>query len=133
MDPCGWKVRAFPSQDFLSLAQLTRPKMESAAQIIAIGPFSQKVLDGLEYPASDYAKVPEGSTVVTNVFVALNPEESFDLAVAFGVGAMDLGRHELDPRAANLQVLDEVFRDETVRGFLLLRESGFRFYFLPNA
>ena len=107
--------------------------MESAAQIIAIGPFSPKVLDGLEYPASDYAKVREGATVVTNVFVALNREESFDLAAAFGVGVMDLGRHDLDPRSANLQVLDEVFGDETVRGFLLLRDNGFRFYFLPNA
>ena len=107
--------------------------MELAAQIIAIGPFSRKIVDGLEYPESDYAKVPEGATVVSNVFVALTPDESHELATAFRIGPMELGRHELDPQAADLKTLEEIFGEETVRGFLLLREGGFRFYYLPNA
>ena len=103
------------------------------AQIIAIGPFSRRIIGGLEYPESDYANVQEGATVVSNVFVALTSDESHQLAAAFGVAAMDLSRHELDPKEAKLDLLEEIFGDQTVRGFLLLRESGFRFYFLPNA
>lgn len=103
------------------------------AQVIAVGPYSRAIVAGLEYPESDYAKVPEGATVVSNIFVALTSEESNGLAAAFGVGAMDLGRHELNPQAADLKALEGIFGPETVEGFLLLRNGGFRFYFLPNA
>jgi len=107
--------------------------MDLAAQIIALGPFSRKIAHALEYPEPDYAKVAEGTTIVSNVFVALSPEESHELAACFGVGAMDLSNHELNPRAADEKTLTEIFGEETVRGFLLLRESGFKFFFLPNA
>ncbi len=103
------------------------------AQIIAIGPFSRKVVKALEYPEADYAQVKEGATVVSNVFLAMTSEESHALAACFGVGALDFGRHELNPQAADQKKLTEVFDQENVRDFLLLREYGFKFYFLPNA
>jgi hypothetical protein len=103
------------------------------AQIIAIGPFSRKVVKALEYPEADYAQVKEGATVVSNVFLAMTSEESHKLAACFGVGAMDLGRHELNSHVADEKKLAEVFDEENVRDFLVLRENGFKFYFLPNA
>ena len=107
--------------------------MSLDAQIIAIGPYSKRIVDSLEYPESDYASVPEGATVVSNVFVALNSDESNALADGFGVGPMELGRHALDLKSVDLRILEEIFGDETVRNFTLLREAGFKFYFLPNA
>ena len=102
------------------------------AQIIAVGPFSKDVRSCLEY--SDlYANVEPGTTVVTNVFLAGTSEASHVLARAFGVGAMDLGRHHLNPSSADTGLLREHFGDSDVEGFERLAENGFQFYFLPNA
>jgi hypothetical protein len=104
------------------------------AQVIAIGPFSDDVIAALEYSPERYAGVEQGWIVVTNVFVAPRPSSaSYELARAFGVEAMDLGRHHLDPTAADLQKLESVFGEEDVMRFVLLRKHGFNFYYLPNA
>jgi len=99
------------------------------AQVIAIGPFSRSVLAALEYSANYYANVTEGQTVISNVFVAGTSAASYELADAFGVGAMELGRHVLDPCSANIEKLAEF---GSIDDFLLLRAHGFAFYFLPN-
>ena len=103
------------------------------AQIIAVGPFSRQIVPALEYPEPDYARVKDGATVVSNVFLAMTSEESHKLAACFGVGAMDLGRHELNPHVADLRALTEISDEENVNSFLALRDHGFKFYFLPNA
>lgn len=104
------------------------------AQVIAVGPFSDDVIAALEYSPEQYAGVERGQVVVTNVFVAPRPSSvSYELARAFGVEAMDLGRHHLDPEAADLLKLESVFGEEDVARFVLLRKHGFDFYYLPNA
>jgi hypothetical protein len=103
------------------------------AQLIAIGPFSKAVLSGLDYPGQFYAGVEDGATVVANVFTAITSEISHDLARCFGVGAMDLGRHHVDAGRADLHKLKGLFGDEDVARFLILRDGGFQFYYLPNA
>ena len=103
------------------------------AQVIAVGPFSPEVLPALEYAPARYAGVSPGTTVVTNVFVACTSEASYQLAAAFGVGAMELGKHELHPELANQKLLAEVFGKQNLEQFLLLAKTGFRFYYLPNA
>jgi hypothetical protein len=99
------------------------------AQVIAIGPFSRSVLPALGYPASYYADVSEGQTVIADVFAAGTSAASHALAEAFGVGAMELGRHVLDPQIADIEKLTDFGSTED---FLLLRAHGFTFYFLPN-
>jgi hypothetical protein len=103
------------------------------AQVIAIGPFSSSVLPALEYSPQYYVGVSPGTVVVSNVFVACTSSASHQLAAAFGVGAMELGRHELSPERANHELLVEVFGERDVEQFQLLARSGFRFYYLPNA
>lgn len=103
------------------------------AQVIAIGPFSSDVLPVLEYAPHCYENVNQGTTVILNVFLACTSEASHQLAAAFGVGAMDLGRHELRPECANTDLLVEIFGKQNVERFLLLSMHGFRFYYLPNA
>lgn len=103
------------------------------AEVIAIGPFSQCVLNALEYGPNFYSNVEEGVLVIVHVFLACNSENSHLLASAFGVGAMDLGKHHLSAQRANLSALREAFGESNVRQFLTLRDNGFDFYYAPNA
>jgi hypothetical protein len=103
------------------------------AQVIAIGPFSPSVLPALEYGPEFYAGVQPGNTVVSNVFLACTSEASHQLAAAFGVGAMELGKHELRPERANHELLAQEFGEQNLEQFLLLAQAGFRFFYLPNA
>ena len=105
------------------------------AELIAVGPFSRSLLPAMEYPADFYADVPEGATIVCNVFFALTSAGSHLLARAFGVGALELGRHALGtaPEADVAALFAAEEFAEQVPAFLALREAGFQFYYLPNA
>lgn len=103
------------------------------AQVIAIGPHSEDVLDCLEYGPLFYAEVEQGATVVTNLFIACTSEASHALAKAFGVGAMELGKHHLNPIGTDTALLREHFGDGDVASFERLAAHGFQFYYLPNA
>lgn len=103
------------------------------AQVIAIGPYSSEIATSLEYGPKHYSDVELGTTVVTNVFVAGTSECSHQLAAAFGVGAMELGKHKLDPAQANVAQLVEVFGEENTLQFTRLAQAGFAFFYLPNA
>lgn len=107
--------------------------MSLDAQVVAIGPFSPDVASALEYGENFYADVRSGTTVVTNIFVAGTSDASHRLASAFGVGAMDLGRHKLDPRSADISKLIDIFGQSNVKQFQCLASNGFSFFYLPNA
>lgn len=103
------------------------------AQVIAIGPYSSEVASSLEYEESFYVGVVPGTVVVTNVFLACTSEDSHKLASAFGVGAMELGKHQLNPETANVAELANVFGESNVAEFQCLVRNGFSFFYLPNA
>ncbi|NHZ63725.1 hypothetical protein [Massilia genomosp. 1] len=103
------------------------------AEVIAIGAFSQDVIGALEYHPDYYASVGEGEIVFVHVFLAFTSDASHALAKAFGVGAMDLGKHHLNPHAARINDLIELFGVDDVEQFIVLRDNGFNFYFAPNA
>ncbi|HLO95460.1 MAG TPA: hypothetical protein VK195_14205 [Burkholderiaceae bacterium] len=103
------------------------------AQVIAIGPYSGEIATSLEYGEQFYADVAPGSTVVTNVFIAGTSDASHKLAEAFGVGALELGKHQLDPSRANIAALSEVFGEQNAQQFQRLARAGFTFFYLPNA
>lgn len=103
------------------------------AEVIAIGAFSQEVLGAMEYHPDYYANVGEGEIVLVHVFLAFTSVASHALAKAFGVGAMELGKHNLNPHSACIGDLIEQFGEGDVEKFLLLREKRFDFYYAPNA
>lgn len=103
------------------------------AQVIAIGHYSIEVATSLEYGTSFYAGVAPGTVVVTNVFIAGTSGDSHSLASAFGVGAMELGKHKLDPGRANIAQLTDLFGENSVTQFQCLARHGFNFFYLPNA
>lgn len=102
------------------------------AEIIAIGPFSKRIIPALGYPEEQYRGVAEGATVITTVFEAFGSTQSEGLSQCFGVGRWDLGRHVLDASRADLATLRREFDEQSTGHFLALREAGFQFYFMPN-
>jgi hypothetical protein len=102
------------------------------AEIIAIGPFSKRLVPALGYPAEQYQGVADGATVITCVFCAFGSTESEKLAQCFGVGRWELGRHVLDAARADLVTLGRDFDERDTEHFLALREAGFQFYYMPN-
>ncbi len=103
------------------------------AQIVAIGPYSSAVGNSLEYGSTFYSDVVPGTEVITNVFIACTSDESHQLAAAFGVGAMEFGKHKLDPNKADFPRLTELFGDDDIKQFQCLAHHGFDFFYLPNA
>ncbi|AZI44752.1 hypothetical protein EHF33_17840 (plasmid) [Deinococcus psychrotolerans] len=86
------------------------------AQIIAIGPFSHAIASCLECGPDLYENVEEGTTVVSNVFLAGTSSSSYFLAECFGVGAWDVGKHELNPELADIRaLLDSNFADDVAK------------------
>jgi hypothetical protein len=102
------------------------------AEIIAIGPFSKRLVPALGYPAEQYQGVADGVIVITCVFDAFGSTQSEKLAQCFGVGRWELGRHVLDATRADLATLRCDFDEQSTEHFLALREAGFQFYFMPN-
>lgn len=102
------------------------------ANIIAVGPFSNRVAGSLGYPAEQYAGVAEGATVITVVFETFGSTNSEALARCFGVGRWDLGRHHLDASRADLETLRRDFEESSTEQFTVLREAGFQFYYMPR-
>jgi hypothetical protein len=102
------------------------------AEIIAIGPFSKRLVPALGYQEEQYRGVAEGATVITCVFGAFGSTESEKLAQCFGVGRWDLGRHVLDAARVDLATLRRDFDEHGTEDFLALREAGFQFYYMPN-
>ncbi|MBI3347236.1 MAG: hypothetical protein HY020_08505 [Burkholderiales bacterium] len=103
------------------------------AQLIAIGPFSAAVTSALEYGEDFYSDVEPGAIVVTNVFIAGTSDSSHKLAAAFGVEAMELGKHKLEASRANIDALVDIFGAANVAQFQCLVRHGFSFFYLPNA
>ena len=102
------------------------------ATIIAVGPFSKRIVGSLGYPVEDYSSVADGATVITVVFETFGSTSSEALAQCFGVGRWDLGRHRLDAACADLKTLQRDFEERSTEQFIVLREAGFQFYYMPN-
>ncbi len=116
----------------LYLYRLSIAIMGCDAEIIAMGPFSTRIVSALGYPEEYYREVSDGTTVIASVFGASGSTESEKLARCFGVGRWDLGRHVLDPSRADLETLRRDFDERSTKDFLTLREAGFKFYYMPN-
>jgi len=103
------------------------------AQITAIGPFNHAIASRIEYGPDLYRNVEEGMTVVSNVFTSgASSSSSYFLAQYFGVGAWDVGKHELNSEFADLIALTDSDFSDDVAKFIELRKAGFKFYYLPN-
>lgn len=103
------------------------------AELIAIGPFSQAVVEHLDYPKDFYEDTPDGATVITSLFACGSSDSSHGLAKAFRVDSWQFQEHcNLDGRGADLDELRVWFEPDDIVDFLALRTAGFKFYYRPN-
>ncbi|MCP4503921.1 MAG: hypothetical protein GY822_28690 [Deltaproteobacteria bacterium] len=65
------------------------------AEILAIGPYNNDVIDALEHDAHRYEGTPTGTTIVTQVIVCPGSTTSRELAKACGIDAWNFAKHQL--------------------------------------
>lgn len=112
--------------------------MSMDADVIGIGPFSQDIIDLLDYPAEYYDNVKHGAIIVVTVFRAPSTESSYLLASALGVDAWDFNTHKIDPKNVKMQELEEFVGGATthsledVTRFIKFVGKGFTFFYCLN-
>lgn len=108
------------------------------ANVIGAGPFSQDVVDILDYPAEYYKDTKEGTIVLVSIFLANTTDQSYELARALGVEAWDFNTHKIDPAKIDRDALVEFACGSVelsvshVDAFFKLIEKGFIFIYRPN-
>jgi hypothetical protein len=114
--------------------------MSTEAFIQAMGPFSSRVADHLEYPARCYEGCREGVTVFSAFFHQNTRDSSKVLAEAMGAKPFDFSTHELDVEKLKALCSDEnwdylydglhgITQTETESLAVLLQEPGWRFFY----
>jgi hypothetical protein len=104
--------------------------MSFEALVLAIGPFSRELRPHLHHPS--YDSTDDGVTIVVSVFDAESTSQSELLADCFGIDPWNFNQHELHAAGADLNGLRTLFGDYAVRRFLALRDSNFRFFYIPE-
>ena len=103
------------------------------AELLAIGKYTPEVRDALDYHSDCYKDTPIGSTIITSVIHCNTTDASEKLARALGISPWAFEQHcDLSGDNADLSLLVESAEDGVLDDVLLLREHGFRFYYLPN-
>ena len=122
--------------------------MGMEAELIGIGPYSDRVKNHLAYPAEDYRGITLGTKVYTLVAYCETSHQSRDLADLCQVKIGEFGSHYINRERAKLlaQKFEDMPWEEKVRleedwrpdvmavmdKFIVLARGGFEFYFLPN-
>jgi hypothetical protein len=124
--------------------------MGMCADIVAIGPFSQDIIEYLEYPPNSYLSTRPGTPVIIELFGILEgSSQSRAFAKTLGItDPWDFNQHKIDPSKINLPELcellahidiEELYRSEITDSYLSdiralekLKSRGFDFYFRPN-
>lgn len=70
--------------------------MSTNATLMAIGPFTNELVEYLDYGPWDYKGVKEGDRVVMTLVTCRTADASRALAEALGFKLMDLGKHVFD-------------------------------------
>jgi hypothetical protein len=109
------------------------------AEILAIGPFTIKLVRHLEYPNDFYRDTLEGTPVVRIIFgIVEGSILSREFATLVGVtDPWDFNQHHLDPSKFDykgLEIFSKNYNDyqKDYEAMLAFTSSGFNLYFLPN-
>ena len=112
--------------------------MGMCAEIIAIGPFSGKIADRLEYPKDNYSNVREGAIITERLFGILEgTPQSTEFALLLGItDPWDFNQHKVINEKINFQGLKEFakvyeYYESDVEKLQILKDNGFEFHFRP--
>lgn len=113
--------------------------MGLSAEIIAIGPFSQDVVEFLGYPVAFFANTKEGAIVTCRLFgIAQGSTLSRHFASLLGVSdPWDFNQHRIDRALvdiAGLEAFGEQYPDyeSDVQALKVLLRAGFDVHFRPE-
>ena len=109
------------------------------AEIIAIGPFSQSVVDVLDYGSEYFKNTKSGSIITVRLFGMSGSSSSREFAKMLGISdPWDFNSHKIKSENINFEELkkfiNELHEDynEEFERFLILMENGFEFHFRPE-
>jgi hypothetical protein len=118
--------------------------VDMCAEIMAIGPFSEAVLDCLYYQNDRYNGTDDGAVVYSRLLRCASSEMSCDLARALGFEPWDFNHHWIEQlsleQLAGVKAflreheasLGETFARDIFVEVKTLRSHGFHFLYLPN-
>lgn len=102
------------------------------ADVTAFGPFSPDIAKYLEQDEEYYKNTETGKNVIVNsIFDSTGKKESLKLAECLGIDLLDFNQHELDFDLVNIFMLKKEFGEEDTKRYIKLRDSGFKFFFMP--
>lgn len=113
--------------------------MGMAAELIAIGPYSDAIADFLDYGRERYKLTPEGTMISCRLFgIYEGSTVSREFAHMLGItDPWDFSQHKLNPAKADVSKLEkfgQVYEDyeRDVEAFKVLHKNGFEFHFRPQ-
>ena len=111
------------------------------AEILAIGPFSEKLAAHLAFPSDYYNGTRDGTPVIVELFGMCGTSASREFALHLGIDeAWDFNQHAIDPQKINFKGLAEQFRLRAdgdklaadLQSLQVLIANGFKLIFMPN-
>ena len=113
--------------------------MGLCAEVIAVGPFSDNIVDVLEYPNGYHRIVKPGAIITESLFVIYEGSTvSRERARLLGISDVwDFNQHKIDNENINEAGLREFvidFEDDAhdLAVFMTLKRNSFEFHFRPN-
>lgn len=114
--------------------------MSLTSNLIGLGPYSESIVEFLDYPKETYRSVPEGTIVTLELFGAPGSKASWEFARLLGISdPWDFTQHRVGYDNVDVDGLhrfakeyfDLRFEDD-LEAFIALSQAGFQFYFRPN-
>lgn len=109
--------------------------MGMAAEVIAIGPYSQSLLGVLPGDPETYSRLSDGATIVVSLFGrwgSRGSTASRQLASILGVEPWNFSTHCFPGDGVDLEDLADLVGKDDALCFRALLQLRFQFFFCPN-
>ena len=108
--------------------------MSTNAHLIGVGPFSEDIVNYLDYPVHWYKEVMNGHRVITHLFLCSSKYETDQLCNILGIEAMEFSTHEIKKSKIDFLDLNIWCENRDIMdhylGFEKLLDQGFEFMFV---
>ena len=109
------------------------------AEIIAVGPFSKKIKNCLDYRSELYENTNDGSIITVRLFGMIGSNTSREFASLLGItNPWDFNQHKINIESINFVELEkfvyqfEIDYGDDLQKLLVLKDNGFEFHFRPQ-
>jgi hypothetical protein len=107
--------------------------MSTEANVLAIGPYSHRISDSLEYDKSRYSTVPEGTEIATELAHVYTRSGAEELAEAFGVKLDRPETYLINEKKTNWLHVHEALKrsanEDDIQHLIALHKAGLKLFF----